>query len=86
MCDEIGADNAGFVQKARVLVIYLEEEQIDELLHIVALGDAVIAQDVAVVPKALDDGGGLIAHGSGSQWRQFEERRQPAGKFKIAPP
>lgn len=37
-------------------------EQVVELLDIVAVGDAVVAQHVAVGPQALNDGGGLVYH------------------------
>ena len=47
------------LQLAHLLVGHLEEEQVGELLDIVAIGDAVVPQDVAVVPQALDDGCGL---------------------------
>jgi hypothetical protein len=34
------------------------------LFDVVAIGDAIAAQDVAVVPEALDDGGGVVVgHG-----------------------
>jgi hypothetical protein len=34
------------------------EEQVGELLEVIAVGDAVVSEDVAVVPDALDDGAG----------------------------
>ena len=43
---------------AAVLVVHLQEEEVGQLLDIVAIGQPVIAQDGAVVPEALDDGGG----------------------------
>ena len=43
-----------------LLLVHLEEEQVGELFDVVAVGDAVVAQDVAVVPEALDDGGGFV--------------------------
>jgi hypothetical protein len=54
----LNRDGAGFAEHAAVLVVHLEEEQVGELLDVVAVGHAVVAQDVAVVPEALDDGGG----------------------------
>ena len=41
--------------RLRPLVGHLEEEQVGELLDVVAVGQAVVAQDVAVVPELLDD-------------------------------
>jgi hypothetical protein len=38
------------------LVGHLEEEEKGELFDVVAIGEAVIAEDVAVVPKPLDNG------------------------------
>ena len=38
----------------RALVGHLEEQQIGELLDIVAIAHAVVAKDVAVVPELLD--------------------------------
>jgi len=49
-------DGAGLAEKLDLLVVHLEEEQVGELLHVVAVGHAVVAQDVAVVPQALHDG------------------------------
>jgi hypothetical protein len=54
---EIGGDGAAPAEQAG-LVIHLEEEQVGELLQVVAVRNAVVAEDVAVVPDALDDGGG----------------------------
>ncbi len=34
---------------------HFEEEQVGKLLDVVAVGHAVVAQDVAVVPEFLDD-------------------------------
>jgi len=41
--------------RLRALVRHLEEEQVGELLDVVAIRQAVVAQDVAVVPELLDD-------------------------------
>jgi hypothetical protein len=61
---EVGGDDARLAQQPAVLVIHFEEEQVGELLDIVTVGDTVIAQDVAVIPKALNDGGRLITQRS----------------------
>jgi hypothetical protein len=34
---------------------HLEEEQVGELLDVVAVGEAVVAEDIAVVPELLDN-------------------------------
>ncbi len=39
---------------------HFEEEQVGELLDVVAVGHAVVAQDVAVVPEFLDDVLGVV--------------------------
>ena len=39
----------------RALVGHLEEEQVGQLLHVVAIGHAIIAQQVTVIPQALDN-------------------------------
>ena len=39
------------------LISHLQKQQIGELLDIVAVAHAVVAQDVAVIPEFLDDGG-----------------------------
>ena len=41
---------------------HFEKEQVRELLNVVAVGDAIVAEDMAVVPEALDDGGGIDRH------------------------
>lgn len=43
--------------RLRSLVCHHQEEQERELLDIVAVGYAVVPEDVAVVPELLDDGG-----------------------------
>src|SRR5579884_1404076 len=55
-------DVAGAAQEGGLLVLHLEEEQVGELLQVVAVGHPIVAQDVAVVPDALDDGCGLSGH------------------------
>jgi hypothetical protein len=42
-----------------------------ELLDVIPVGYAVVAQHVAVIPDALDDGGGLGGHGRASRWVVF---------------
>jgi hypothetical protein len=37
------------------LVGHLEEQQVSELLDVIAIRHAVVAEDVAVVPELLDD-------------------------------
>ena len=57
---EFGRDGAGLAGHPAVLVVHLEEQQVSQLLDIVAVRHAVVAQDIAVVPQALDDGGRLV--------------------------
>ena len=42
------------VRRAGPLVVHFQEEKIGELLDVVAVGDSVIAQEVAVVPDFVD--------------------------------
>ncbi len=42
--------------RLRLLVRHLEEEKVRELLDVVAIREAIIAQDVAVAPQLLDQG------------------------------
>ena len=44
------------VGRLAALVGHLQEQQIDELLDVVTVAHAVVAQDVAVAPGFLDDG------------------------------
>jgi hypothetical protein len=46
-----------------LLVGELEEQQHAELFEVVAVGEAVVAEDGAVAPKLLDDAVGFGAHG-----------------------
>ena len=49
---------AGLVPgRLAALIGHLEEQQVGELLDLVAIAHAVVAQHVAVVPELLDDGG-----------------------------
>ena len=41
---------------------HFEEEQVRELLYVVAIGHAVVTEDIAVVPEFLDDMLGMSAH------------------------
>jgi hypothetical protein len=45
-----------------LFIRHLEEQQVGELLDVIAVADPVIPQDVAVIPHALDDGGGFGGH------------------------
>ena len=49
------------VGRLRVLIRHLEEDQVGELLQIVAIADAVIAQRVAEAPDFGNDGCGVHA-------------------------
>ena len=45
-----------------LLVRHLEEQEVRQLLDIVAIADAVVAEDVAIVPEALDYCGWFRCH------------------------
>ena len=64
-------NGAGFAQELGALVVHLEEEEVGELFQVVAIGDAVVPQNVAVVPDALDDGG---CAGCGHGWASSSSR------------
>ena len=51
------------VRRFGILVIHLEEDQIGELLQVVAIADPVIAQGGAKTPDSGNDGGGVHAAG-----------------------
>ena len=59
---ECRRDGAGFAWHAAILMVHLEEQQGVQLLNVVAVLHAIIPQDVAVVPLALDDSGRWIGH------------------------
>jgi hypothetical protein len=54
----IGVGNGGGIANFAPLVVHFEEEEVGELLDVIAVGEAVVTQDGAVVPEALDNGGG----------------------------
>ncbi len=55
---ESGWDRRGLVEgRLRLLIRHLEKEEEGQLLDIVPIGEAVIPEDVAVVPELLDKGG-----------------------------
>src|SRR6266536_6141858 len=43
------------IGRLRALIGHFEEEQVGELLDIVAVGHTIVTQEVTVVPEALDD-------------------------------
>src|ERR1017187_2066667 len=49
-----GDGRFAFVRRAGPLVVHFEEQKIGELLDVIAIGDPVIAQQVAVVPDFVD--------------------------------
>src|ERR1019366_9576829 len=54
----------GLVERRLGLLIrHFQEQQKRQLLDVVAVGQAVVPQDVAVVPKLLDKGGGVANAG-----------------------
>lgn len=50
-------DGAGLAKQG-ILIVHFQEDEIGKLLDVIAIGNAVVAQDIAVVPDALNDGGG----------------------------
>ena len=74
--DPSGTIGRPIERRLRLLVRHLQEEQEGELLDVVAVGEAVVAEDVAVVPELLDDLVGGIAHAVTS-WGTVRARRVP---------
>ena len=61
-------------RRLRLLVCHFQEEQKRELLDVVAVRQAIIAQDVAVVPEFLNEGVG-VGHGFFNRgWRGWGRR------------
>ena len=58
-----GHDAGLVVRRLRAFIGHLQEQQVRQLLHIVAIAHAVVAQHVAVVPELLDEGVGGGVHG-----------------------
>ncbi len=52
-------------RRTRLLIRHLEEQQKRQLLHIIAVGQTVIAENVAVIPELLDELGGVASHRNG---------------------
>jgi len=51
-----------FVGRAGALVVHFEEKKIGELLDVIAVGDSVVAEEVAIVPDFVDQVGGGGRH------------------------
>ncbi len=79
---EVGRDGAGLAEHIGAFLVHLQEKQVGELLDVIAVGDAVVAQNVAVVPDALDDGGRSGVH-SMSLFSQPLHLHQMFGGFKF---
>ena len=59
---QIPGHGTGLVERRpRLLIRHLGEQQKRQLLHRIAVGQTVIAETVAVVPKFLNEGG-RVAH------------------------
>ena len=58
-----GDDGRARERRSRLLVRHLQEEEERELLDVVAVGEPVVFQDVAVAPELLDESRG-VGHGS----------------------
>jgi len=62
--DGLVGHGTGLVERRpRLLIRHLEEKEKRQLLHIIAVGQTVIAENVAIIPKLLDECGG-VAHGN----------------------
>src|SRR5690606_19761749 len=48
-------NGTGLTQELHALLVHLEEQQVGELLDVVAVADALVAQDVGVVPDFGDE-------------------------------
>ena len=59
----VGASGYSGEELLRLLVRHLQEEEARELLDIVAVGEAVVSENVAVVPQLLDDLLGVVRQG-----------------------
>jgi hypothetical protein len=64
-----------FAGEPRALVGHLEEKQEGELLEVVLVGEAVVAEDVAVGPEFLDDPVGGVAHKASGCTERFQIAR-----------
>ena len=53
--EPVGDERGPVERRLRLLVGHLQEEQVGELLEVVAVREPVVAQDVAVVPEPLDE-------------------------------
>ncbi len=58
----LGDDGGPVEGRLGLLIGHLEEEQVGQLLDVVAVADAVVPQDVTVIPQALDNGCGWCIH------------------------
>ena len=58
----IGDGGLLVVRRAGSLVVHFEEEEIGELLDVVAVGDPVVTEEIAVVPDFVDEVGGGGGH------------------------
>jgi len=69
--------DAGLViGRVTALIGHLQEQKIRQLLHVVAIAHAIIAQNAAIVPKLLDEGVGGGVQGfdllfANSEWTQL---------------
>ena len=50
------------VRWASALIVHLEEQKEGELLNVVAIGDAIVAEQVAVIPDFVDESGSGGGH------------------------
>ena len=53
--ETVGNDGGSVERRLRLLVGHLQEQQVGQLLDVVAVREAVVAEDVAVVPELRDE-------------------------------
>jgi hypothetical protein len=53
--EALGDERRPLERRPRLLVGHLQEQQIRELLDVVTVGEAIVTQDAAVAPQALDE-------------------------------
>ncbi len=58
----LGNDGLPFERSLRLLRYHLEEEQVRQLLNVVAIREAVVPEGVAIVPEFLDDALDPLGH------------------------
>ena len=60
----LGRDDRGLAQQLGALLVHLQEQQEGDLLDVVAVADALVAQDVGVVPDLGDEAAVVVVVGA----------------------